>query len=59
MGYMRVKHRCPLPFIRGHGDIWQCDECSKVYRSHAPGNPNYECWRRLGWLGRLVWARGV
>jgi len=54
MSYVRVKHRCALPWVKGAGDIWQCDECGHYWRSVAPGNPDYAGWRRLGWLGRTL-----
>ena len=47
MGYVRVKHRCPLPTVLGHGDLWDCDECGRRWRSVAPGNPAYAGWRRV------------
>jgi hypothetical protein len=55
MSYLKVRHRCPLPLINGQGDIWQCDECGKIWRSIYAG------WRRLGPLGplgRLIYTTG-
>jgi hypothetical protein len=59
MGYLKFQHRCRLPWIEGHGDIWECEVCHRVWRSNAPGNPAYNTWRRLGWLGRLIYARDL
>lgn len=56
MAYRVQQHRCALPYVQGHGDIWECDECGRLWRSYAPGNPTYNSWRRLGWLGRMIWG---
>jgi hypothetical protein len=55
--YLHLTHRCNLPYVLGHGDIWICDECDTCYRSVAPGNPDYAGWRKLGPIGR--WLFGV
>jgi hypothetical protein len=54
MGYINKRHRCPLPYIEGNGDIWRCDDCGELWRSYAPGNPEYNGWRRLTWLTRWL-----
>ena len=54
MGYELQQHRCSLPYVEGNGDIWRCDECDLLWRSYAPGNPAYNAWRHVGWLGRWM-----
>jgi len=52
MGFVKIHHRCPLPWIEGHGDIWQCDICGRYWKSIAPGNPAYNEWGRAYFVGR-------
>jgi ribosomal protein L37AE/L43A len=49
MGYIRVKHRCDPPPVLGSGDIWECGKCGQQWKSYAPGNPDYACWRKVFW----------
>ena len=35
MGYIRIKHRCYPPWVNGDGDIWECDECRRQWKSIA------------------------
>lgn len=57
MTYLRTPHRCDLPLAHIHGQVWQCDDCKRVWRASVPGNPEYATWRRLGRFGR--WIFGV
>ena len=54
MGYIERRHQCLPPYIEGNGDLWRCDECFRLWRSYVPGNPEYNFWRRVGWLGRFL-----
>jgi ribosomal protein L37AE/L43A len=54
MPYIKIKHkhRCPLPAVEDNGDIWECDECGRQWKSYAPGNPRYNAWHRVLWKRR-------
>ena len=54
MGYVSKEHRCILPSVEGNDDVWECDECHRLWRSFAPGNPAYNSWRPLSSFRRWL-----
>lgn len=54
----RYKHEClPPPPVAPTGEIWQCLDCGKVYRSAIRSDQRCSHWRRIGWIGYLT--RGI
>ena len=46
---------CPLPPYAMDGDVWECDDCGRMWRYRSFPNAEHARWRRL-WPDLVAWA---